>query len=284
MEDIGMTADALSNALKFRHSVGADIRGRLLQQPVNVAAMSRREMYDYITYAMRRHGYWFVLYKAPPAHGHITCKRRDLLATTSARMLANRELSKEELADLVQYMPGLEVIINHEHNRQTVGVITDAIQDKEDGSVYVFMQAMLSESGRYAVELLEFNIMTGCSLAHARLGDIVQLQEISICPVGLREGTWLWGIAETESPLPRHMVPRLFQAPVFQMSRSITNATNVPIARDQTTPMVTLSPSLSIDKTVIYTPSCSSYTHTDKHIQGICRVMIPIYQKYRQNR
>lgn len=182
--------------------------------------MSTRDRYDYEVVATTTHAYWFTIYENPWSHDTL-----DMYRASSAQynehdqFLIAAALSSEELSVLREHLVGLE-IIRHHRAEMTLGVVVQAEQDSKTGSIYVLVRPYHDEHGCRLVRLLEFGGMKGCSLAHARLDNIVQLHEISVCSVGARPGTWLWNTVELIDPGPIGWNSRYYCPPVYRVHKS----------------------------------------------------------------
>lgn len=185
-------------------------------------ALSPTQLPEYLTVCAERKGYWFVVYQNPPRHSDLIARMHDPTISEAERDAAQGELSWEMLGKISKQMQGLEILREHEPST-TLGVVTDAYQHPETGTLFALARPFSSAGGRTMCGLIEFGLR-GCSLRHAMCtrGDrqYIQVHELSICQKGKRPGTWLYCSVDLSDEHRPPYRPRQFEPPVFLCSHS----------------------------------------------------------------
>lgn len=197
-----------------------DYKGRpiLAKARQSICSVNANEMYMYSVHASQWHGYWFRVYQDAKSHAELTVDRKH--PVEEVRALAQSELSQEELFSVQSSIVGLEVIQNHTP-QETWGVVVDYQFTDGHANLDVLIRPFDSRKGRATCLVIETGAVCSCSLSHARLGDKLQLHEVSICPQGARPGTYLQHVVKMTENDVLYYHPRLYVAPVFMMSATL---------------------------------------------------------------
>lgn len=196
----------------------------------SVQRMTWPEAYAYLEYCSQNRGYWFVVYRDPPRHADLMARMRDPSSTAKNLDEYRGEISFEILGKVASQMRGLEILQEHEPST-TLGVVSEAFQDPRSGTLYALVRPFNSWSGKVLCAMVELGVRE-CSLRHAMCDrgnrQCIQIQELSVCQKGRREGTTLQCIVDMSAKPRPPYYPRQFQAPVFLFSKgSATTTTTV---------------------------------------------------------
>jgi len=180
-------------------------------------------IYDYAVAASDEHAYWFCVYKDSLPDNIIERQRNS--TDTKTRQMAMSELSQSELLCVNSVLIGIEIIQDHTP-QETLGYIADTFMDTDTMSLYALMRPYNTAKGRMLCKKIEFGYKHGCSLAHARSGEFIQVHELSLCTLGARPGTRYISTVLVNT-LPRlSFYPRMFQQPLFLVAASVLQYTD----------------------------------------------------------
>jgi hypothetical protein len=168
-----------------------------------------------------RKAYKFCIYENPKPHEELERLRWE---NERGFRTWSQELSREELTILHPHLVGRPAFFEHLTNasdyepmpffvgltgpRKSWGFISKTYQDPLSGSIYVWIVPHDTIEGRLAARQLETEHgAKGCSLQHTRhlINNWAQMNEVSLCKKGVREGTWF--IGDETIPLEESIEP-----------------------------------------------------------------------------